>query len=280
MITLFRIPDLAMILFRINLVAHKFREVKEAGKGNLPLGPSQTELVRDLLTDTYQYCAACGFEKAMSKAVSMQSILLDYSDRYDSSAMSIELENLHTAIIHECYERKFVVSSGELTKYIDMQEPINADVTKAFPSAVADLIEAGNCLALGCNPAVVYHLMRATEVGLWELGRDRRIPLAQAGKIEFSQWGVIIGEIEKSVMDIQRWPNSHAKEDAHKFYNSLLVEIRAFNDGWRRHSAHARPHQPPMQSDEAVALWGHVSRFFMTLALRVGEGNYTPLIWT
>jgi hypothetical protein len=31
--------------------------------------------------------------------------------------------------------------------------------------------------------------MRVAEVGLWELGRDRQIPLAQSAKIEFTEWG-------------------------------------------------------------------------------------------
>lgn len=122
--------------------------------------------------------------------------------------------------------------------------------------------------------------MRAAEVGLWELGRDRQIPLAQSGKIEFTDWGLIIRELEDAVKAIQQWPNSTTKEDAHKFYNSSLVEIRAFNDGWRRHSAHARPHMPKMEPDEAIALWGHVYRFMNTLATKIGEGNYTQLIWT
>jgi hypothetical protein len=122
--------------------------------------------------------------------------------------------------------------------------------------------------------------MRAAEVGLWELGRDRQIPLAKSGKIEFAEWGVIISELEDAVRLIQQWPNSAMKEEAHKFYNTAIVEIRSFNDGWRRHSAHARPHMPRMEPDEALALKGHVFRFMNTLAKKIGVGKYTPLIWT
>jgi len=89
----------------------------------------------------------------------------------------------------------------------------------------------------------------------------------------------IIGQLEPAIIAIQRWPNSATKEDAHKFYNSSIVEIRAFNDGWRRHIAHVRPFQPPMANDEARALWGHVDRFLSMLATKFGEGRYTNLIW-
>jgi hypothetical protein len=121
--------------------------------------------------------------------------------------------------------------------------------------------------------------MRAAEVGLWALGKDREVPLAQSGKIEFAEWGAIIGELETAIKAIQQWPNSATKEDAHKFYNSAVVEIRAFNDGWRRHSAHARPHMPKMEPDEAIALWGHVYRFMNKLAPKIGERYRTPLVW-
>jgi hypothetical protein len=121
--------------------------------------------------------------------------------------------------------------------------------------------------------------MRAAEIGLWELGKDRQIPLAKSNKIEFSEWGPIIGELESAIKAITQWQNSPSKEDAHKFYNSLLVEIRAFNDGWRRHIAHVRRSQVPLTDDETRALCGHVERFFKHLATKVSEGNYTPIIW-
>ncbi len=35
--------------------------------------------------------------------------------------MGIELENLHHIIIEECYERRFVASSGEFIKYLDLK---------------------------------------------------------------------------------------------------------------------------------------------------------------
>jgi hypothetical protein len=162
---------------------------------------------------------------------------------------------------------------------VDGKTAFGAEVQKAFPSVEGDLVEAGNCIAFGCNPGAGFHLMRVAEVGLRELGRDRQIPLASKDKIEFSEWGQIIGELETACMAIQRWPNSRSKEEAHKFYNYAVVELRAFNDGWRRHSAHPRPNMPPMSSEEAIALWGHVRRFMQTLAGNISEGNYTKLIW-
>jgi hypothetical protein len=166
------------------------------------------------------------------------------------------------------------------SRFYGLDLPLGQEVNDAFPTARFDLRQAGNCLAFGAYTASGLHLMRAAEVALWELGRDRQIPLAQSDKIEFAEWGIIISELEKAVMAIQQWPNSALKEDAHKFYNRALVEIRSFNDGIRRHLAHVRTKQVPIEEDEALANWGHISRFMKTLSSKIGTGKYTPLEWT
>jgi hypothetical protein len=177
-------------------------------------------------------------------------------------------------------DEKFMYVPPESAKYYKLQIPISPRVLDAFPDAHFDLQEAGNCLCFGAYTGCGLHLVRAAEVALWELGRDRQIPLAQNGRIEFAEWGTIIGEIETAVKVIQQWPNSQKKEDAHKFYNRALVEIRSFNDGLRRHIAHVRKDRIPLEEDEAIAYWGHVSRFMDTLAEKISTGKYMPLEWT
>jgi len=188
------------------------------------------------------------------------------------------LKDLLALIESEMKKQLFFHIPEAVGKFYKKERPMGDAVYDAFGRSRFDVTEAGTCLACGCNVASAFHLMRAAEVALWELGRDRQIPLAKSGKIEFAEWGLIIRELEDALKAIQQWPNSHKKEEAHKFYNSAVFEIRAFNDGWRRHAAHVRP-QPAMEVDEALALWGHVSRFLEILATKISEGNYTPLVW-
>jgi hypothetical protein len=119
--------------------------------------------------------------------------------------------------------------------------------------------------------------MRVAEVGMRELGKDRQILYALDKVIEFQEWGRLIRQLEDAVKAIQQWPNSHLEEDAHKLYNGALVELPAFNDGWRRHAAHVRP-VPEIKNDEAPALWGHVSRFMNKPATRIGEDSDTSVL--
>src|SRR5262249_3260797 len=54
----------------------------------------------------------------------------------------------------------------------EIRSPFGALVDAAFPNAKMDMIEAGNCLAVGRNNAAVYHLICAAEIGLRVLAWD------------------------------------------------------------------------------------------------------------
>jgi hypothetical protein len=274
----FDLPQLLMLRFKLGDLVYRYKPTP--GTVAQQISGVLAERVGKVVGDVFEYCKRVGFENGRHKA-QVISLRLSYRQHLpDLAWLAIELENLNGELARDVFKNLFVCVKGDLRNYVNQDSAFGQAIIDGFPSASNDLYDAGNCLAVGCNTAAAFHLMRVAEVGLWELGRDRQIPLAQSGKIEFSEWGKIIGELEDAVIAIQHWPNSPTKEDAHKFYNSAVVEIRTFNDGWRRHSAHARPHMPKMENDEALALWGHVFRFMNKLATKIGEGKYTPIVWT
>jgi len=224
-------------------------------------------------------CEDLGLTESGECAKRIQDELIMTDKEFTNQELLWKLDGLLSLLESEMGKRLYFSVQNDLIRFVNGKSLFGTKVEAAFPSIDLDLKEAGNCLAFGRNAAVIYHLMRVAEVGLWELGRDRQIPLAQSNKIEFTEWGLIIRELEDAVKTIQQWPNSTKKEEAHKFYNHAVVEIRAFNDGWRRHSAHARPHMPPTSPEEAKALWGHLERFMKALAARISEGKYTNPVW-
>lgn len=283
--TIFCLADIVreFDLVHLHLIKYKLMETRcdyrhLRGTNTRPLEKAELDFIAPVVTEILEYCEKVGFRNGQDAAYAL-TMKMSHLSSHDSSSMFTDLDNLDNQLIRDEFEHTFIQISGERRRYANRTQPLGKDVAAKFPSAESDLIEAGNCLAVECNTAAAFHLMRAAEVGLWELGRDRQIPLAKSGKIEFSQWGTIIGELEEAVKNIQQWTNSAIKEEAHKFYNSSVVEIRSFNDGWRRHADHARPHMPRMESDEALALWGHVFRFMTKLATKIGEGQYTKLVW-
>jgi hypothetical protein len=151
----------------------------------------------------------------------------------------------------------------------------------AFPSAYIDMIEAGRCMALCRNNAAVYHLVCVAEIGLRTLAWDRRV-VAKKYKtpvpIELAQWGDLISGIENAVEKIKKWRSNLIREEALQFYTAMLVDVRAFNEGWRRHVMHTRTHY--YESDEVAALWGHIYRFMNGLAVRgISETTRTDAVW-
>lgn len=237
--------------------------------------------VRAALTFALNQCTTAGLgDAAILPLYSVGAELerFDLTLDYETDVRP-QLKAARKAIEVELGKRKFVYVTENFVRYLERDQLFGKEVYDAFPAARFDLKEAGSAVACGLNTAAGFHLMRAAEVGLWELGKDRRIPLAQKDAIEFKQWGAIITELETEIQKIQQWPNSTIKEEAHKFYNRLLQEIRAFNDGWRRHIAHVRKSQPPPADEDILALSGHVERFLKTLATKISEGHYTDVIW-
>jgi hypothetical protein len=275
LVKLFDLPQLYLIHYKLLSLQCDYKNLR--GATTRPLEEPEIDFIKPVLEEVVAYADRYGFNVASDIASSTLARFPVHTP--DTSSIWTDLEHLTNVIARDMFDHALVQVSGGMRHYANRTNPFGQLVADAFPSTTNDLIEAGNCLAVECNVASAFHLMRAAEVGLWELGRDRQIPLAKSGKIEFAEWGLIIRELDEAVKAIQQWPNSATKEEAHKFYNAAVVEIRAFNDGWRRHSAHARPHMPPMKSEEAIALWGHVYRFMTTLAGKIGEGKHTLLVW-
>jgi hypothetical protein len=235
--------------------------------------------VANIMFKGYLFCADLGLTESVAAAARLDKNLRE-DQSFKNQELLWKLNNLRELMESEMNKRLYLSVSEKIDSYYAKEHPFGFEVFSAFPSARFDISQAGTCLACGCNTAAAFHLMRAAEIGLWELGRDRQVSSAQNQKIEFMEWGKIIGELEEAIQAIKQWPNSPLKEDAHKFYNHALVEIRAFNDGWRRHTAHVRTTQKALDEDEALALWGHVNRFLSELSGKITEGNHTPLIWT
>lgn len=174
----------------------------------------------------------------------------------------------------------FLSVSSEDASSFEQEQLFGAEVDKAFPSARNDIKEAGNCFACGRYMATIYHLMGVAEIGLRVLAWDRRVRPKHTKypiPLEMAEWGQLVGGLETKIPLIQKWKRNLAKAEAEQFYNTALVEIRAFNKGWRTHTAHGRLKTPT--HDDAKALFGHVERFMKTLAQKVSETERTPLIW-
>ncbi len=95
---------------------------------------------------------------------------------------------------------------------------------QAFPSANTEVIEAGNCFALGRNTAAVFHVMRAMELVLRALSASLRIPPVTEGWEK--NWGKMLPKIKSKIAtndaDLKDDPTwSSSKDFYHKAYSFL-----------------------------------------------------------
>ena len=241
--------------------------------------PWRQRFANEFLVVIQQLCADLFLPESMEATLRLQKSLLQ-----DNSVTNAELHHrfdcLRELLQSEMRKHLYLQVPDELAGYYQNARPFGEDVFNAFPTARFDITEAATCLACGNNTAAGFHLMRAAEIGLWELATDRQIELYKNGKLKFSEWGLIIGELEVAVREIRNWPASQSKEEAYRFFNSTLIEIRAFNDGWRRHIAHVRENQQELYDEDALSLSAHVRRFLEKLATKISEGRYTTLVWS
>src|SRR3989337_1503269 len=84
----------------------------------------------------------------------------------DASALSREANHAREAFVDALERMKYLFIDPTLTEYVDNDSLFGGPVAMAFPSANSDLKSAGNCLAVGCDTAAVFHLMRVAELGL------------------------------------------------------------------------------------------------------------------
>ena len=221
-------------------------------------------------------CDAYGFPECTERARYI-------ADRADNSTVGECLEYIRSfdhTLEAELSKIIFVCLSGTSAYLYGSEASFGPKVYEAFPSARISISESSKCIAFERYNAAVRHLIDAAEIGLRVLAWDRRIRPKMRGTeipLEFAQWGDLIGLLEQEVLKVKKWKAKSASASAQQFYNPALIELRAFNDGWRTHVSHCRSYV--YHADEAMALFGHVRRLLERLATLISENQRTPYVW-
>jgi hypothetical protein len=191
----------------------------------------------------------------------------------DWSSLESDLRNIADMVVTDCGRAKFAVVRGAFNSYVENDSLIYDGFVTDFPKAAGDVKEAGNCIAVDCGTAAVFHLMRGVEWGLRALSldlglletryRDKLVP------IEYSQWEQILNQLHPKIEErVESLPRGPAKQDAQEFYLALWFDIKGFRDAFRNHVSHTRK---TFSQKDADAILDHVRRFFVLLKTRISE---------
>lgn len=243
--------------------------------------PDKFQEICTHFADAAEECDRLGLVDIARRARRMkQSIENDYKDSPDAiSALGGEL---HDDMLGAVKRLSFLRIRVEHSGFLDNPTLFGAEVAKKFNSAARDIQEAGNCLAADCCTGAVFHLMRAAEVALRALAKDRRITFPR-GVLEQKQWGEILNQLEGVIGALngqaaQNWPSEDVRQAQIRFYQGAMVEFRAFNDAWRRHVSHA--HEGAMyDTKQAESILDHTRRFMQQLATKISDDQQTPEYW-
>lgn len=115
-------------------------------------------------------------------------------------------------------------------------------VAQAFPTAVADLKEAGTCYALNRNTACAFHVIRALEIALRSLAKCSGVKVTgKTTPLEYQQWNNIIEAIEaQSKKNYGQMKPGPIKENALNFYSACLSDFIFFKNAVRNILLHNR----------------------------------------
>jgi hypothetical protein len=135
-------------------------------------------------------------------------------------------------------------------EFYDKKELFGKEVSKRFPNLESDIIEAGNCLALGRGTACVFHLMRVMETAVQEFGSFLGIEA-----VSEKNWQVILDGVNKAIKGLHKGSHTAAlSEVAANLYSVKLA--------WRNEVMHPKA---TYTADEAKDVLRQVKLFMGNL---------------
>jgi len=219
--------------------------------------PDQTELdyiIKDI-HNAIAFCEDAGFDKAANNLKMADINLQSFAADADYSSLHADLRQCTDALLADIWDRKFVQIDKALSDHVHNPTLFGVEVYQAFRSARFDVEDGGNCLAVGCDTAAVFHFMRVAEYGLRALAHDRRIRIPRNRPIDLATWDDIIKELEKAEEAIRNYPATLAREAQFDFYHGAMMEFKRFKNKFRNQVMHARK---SYDSHQAASAFEHV----------------------
>jgi len=221
------------------------------------------------LTPNYISSALKGIEEdclAISLNISARGakrILAELTQGIPGVELKVKLDELRSVIGDEMESVLFLHIRNEFAEFY--RKPYGFDDEKvksseAFPSIIADVEAAGNCLVVEQGTACVFHLMRIMEKGLMALAAPLGIPYAPS-------WESFLKQIDAKMS--RKWDDKEPdwkKDEA--FFKEAAAHLSAVRFAWRNPTMHIGPHH---SAEEAKEIYAAVRTFMRHLATKVKE---------
>ena len=202
-----------------------------------------------------------GVARAANTAFDQSLEILSPQRHLGAFELQALVDNVHSVLLpfmNEMAEAQLFTATSRHAHLYQATAAFGESVEGAFPSALFDISEAGNCMALTRWTAAVMHLMRATEVGLNALSKHFEIEVGQ-------NWNTALDQIEKSLKELRK--HSHGAEQE-QWASEAAIHLRLVKNAWRNHAMHAH-----IQYDEerASLIYQCTADFLRQLSINLKE---------
>jgi hypothetical protein len=172
--------------------------------------------------------------------------------------LSTSLTHLHDRIVVDTEDIHAVHTSGEMAKLLseDNGMAFHPAVKERLPAAAREMADGAACLALGMGTASVFHMMRATELGVQALGAKMKIDPTT------SNWSNIMEQVDKKLKDMP------SKTGAQRQKKNLIAlasaHLQVVRMAWRNEVMH--PHRV-YSLEDAQVIFAATRAFMLQLSL-------------
>lgn len=236
----------------------KTEEGRKEISDELIAGVEGFDVITRRITDLDHSCQALGATVTCQFVAECAELLK--AGRLSWGLVAHKVEEIHRVLDKELGQAKLLtLNATEGAYYENATGKFGIDVIISFPSAIAEIDEAGKCFALGRHTACVFHLMRALEV-----------PLAAIAKILLPNdprpnWDPILAKID-SELDL---PHKDRKiKGQTDFYAGVSSHMHAVKIAWRNRVMHVDAIFP---EDRAKAIFDATVGLMNHLATQISE---------
>ena len=159
-------------------------------------------------------------------------------DRFNTALQSEPLadiarrcDHLKNRILDElAHEFYFKVHRGDIQLY-GQKLPFGTAVAKKFKRAAPEIIHASNCLALRQPTACVFHLMRAMEVVVRQLGKRLHLTISSQ-----TTWGQLTNQMDPIIGRMPAATNAQRRKK--EKWEEARVNLHHVRSVWRNSTMH------------------------------------------
>jgi hypothetical protein len=187
----FSADEFVSIAGQLTMLKHEAEHDLNQGS-EIAIGPEVKKVFLVALGRIKSKCEKIGL-KVSAKAAQLVIDLLNQPGTTFSS-LAGPFDHVVSNIQWEMEEVLFFHMPSKQAEFYAQRELFGVEVNAKFPSIQFDMIEAGNCYAMGRGTACVFHLMRIMEVGVQKFGDKLDVTLASE-----KNWQNILDEVNKAI---------------------------------------------------------------------------------